>query len=154
LIAAYPHLDTNFATPAGLVLLGCSQVAYSVGAVYYAANEWKLSRATINAWQVLIGAVLLVPFTWLMHEQESTFDLRFFLSLAWLILPVSVVAVQLWLRLLRADAVRASIWLYLCPVFGFIYAAVLLGEPLSGYTLIGTALVLGALYMGQRGSAR
>ena len=29
-IAAYPHLQTDFATPFGLVLLGCSQLAYSL----------------------------------------------------------------------------------------------------------------------------
>jgi probable blue pigment (indigoidine) exporter len=150
--AAYPHLETNFATPAGLGLLGLSQLAYSVGAVYYAGINWRLSRTTINAWQVFIGGLLLMPFTFLLHAKENTFDLRFFLSLSWLVLPVSILAVQLWLRLLKADAVRASMWLYLCPVFGFIYAAVFLDEPLSAYTFIGTAFVLVALYLGQRPS--
>jgi probable blue pigment (indigoidine) exporter len=151
-LAAYPHLETSFATPAGLMLLGLSQIAYSAGAVYYAGIDWRLSRMTINGWQVIIGGLLLVPFTFLMHEKENTFDLRFFLSLAWLVLPVSVVAVQLWLRLLKADAVRASMWLYLCPVFGFLYASVLLDEPLSAYTFAGTALVLAALCVGQTAS--
>jgi probable blue pigment (indigoidine) exporter len=149
-IAAYPHLETSLASPLGLALLAFSQVAYSAGAVYYADVDWKLSRIAINAWQVFIGGVLLLPFTLFVHEKENTFDLRFFLALTWLILPVSVVAVQLWLRLLKADAVRASMWLYLCPVFGFLYAAVLVGEPLTVHTFIGTAFVLIALYLGQR----
>lgn len=148
-IAAYPHLETNFASPFGLVLIAVSQIAYSIGAVYYANVDWQLSRTTINAWQVFIGGVLMLPVTILMHKKENTYDLRFLLSLSWLVLPVSVVAVQLWLRLLKADAVRASMWLYLCPVFGFLYAALLVGEPLNAYTFIGTALVLGALYLGQ-----
>jgi probable blue pigment (indigoidine) exporter len=151
-LAAYPHLETNFATPKGLVLLALSQLAYSIGAVYYARIPWNLSRLTINGWQVFIGGVLLLPFTFVMHEKENTFDLRFFLSLAWLVLPVSMLAIQLWLRLLKADAVRASMWLYLCPVFGFLYASILLAEPLSIYTFAGTALVLIALYIGQRAS--
>jgi len=150
LIAASPHLETNFASPIGLVLLCLSQVAYSVGAVYYSEVEWKLSRMTVNAWQVFIGGILMLPLTLLLHGNENTFDVRFFLSLAWLILPVSVVAVQLWLRLLEADSVRASMWLYLCPVFGFIYAAVLVGEPVSTETFVGTFLVLTALYLGTR----
>lgn len=148
-IAAYPHLETNFASPFGLVLIAVSQIAYSIGAVYYANVDWQLSRTTINAWQVFIGGVLMLPVTILMHKKENTYDLRFLLSLSWLVLPVSVVAVQLWLRLLKADAVRASMWLYLCPVFGFLYAALLVGEPLNAYTFVGTALVLGALYLGQ-----
>jgi probable blue pigment (indigoidine) exporter len=150
IIAAYPHLETSFASPTGLVILGLSQVSYSLGAVYYAEVKWQLSRLAINGWQVFIGGLLLLPFTFSLHEKENTFDLRFFLSLIWLIIPVSIAAVQLWLRLLKADAVRASMWLYLCPVFGFLYAAVLIGEPLTLYTFIGTALVLGALYLGQR----
>jgi drug/metabolite transporter (DMT)-like permease len=149
-IAAYPHIETSLASPVGLVFLGLSQVAYSAGAVYYADVEWKLSRLTINGWQVFIGGLLLLPATFIMHEKKNTFDLQLLLSLAWLILPVSVVAVQLWLRLLKADAVRASMWLYLCPVFGFLYAAVLVGEPLTVYTFVGTALVLVALYLGQK----
>jgi drug/metabolite transporter (DMT)-like permease len=99
---------------------------------------------------VLIGGILLLPFTYLLHQKESHFDLRFGLSLAWLIFMVSILAVQLWLRLLKTDAVRASLWLYLCPIFGFIFSALLLKEPLTLYTLTGTLLVLGALYIGQR----
>ena len=149
-IAAYPHLETSYATPKGLVLLGLSQVAYSIGAVYYAAVTWKLSRTTINAWQVFIGGLLIIPFTLLAHEKPNHLDLRFILSLSWLIFPVSILAVQLWLRLLKTDAVRASMWLYLCPVFGFLYAALFLREPITYYTLAGTTLVMAALYISQQ----
>lgn len=149
-IAAYPHLETSYATPKGLVLLGLSQVAYSIGAVYYAAVTWKLPRTTINAWQVFIGGLLIIPFTLLAHEKPNQLDLRFFLSLSWLIFPVSILAVQLWLRLLKTDAVRASMWLYLCPVFGFLYAALFLREPITYYTLAGTTLVMAALYISQQ----
>ena len=148
-IAAWPHLETSFATPRGLVLLVVSQLAYSIGAVYYAAINWSLSRTNINAWQVFIGGILILPFTWLMHRTENHFDLRFFISLVWLIFPVSILAIQLWLRLLKTDAVRASMWLYLCPVFGFIYAAIFFGEPISYHTFIGTALVMTSLYISQ-----
>jgi probable blue pigment (indigoidine) exporter len=149
-LAAYPLLKTSYATPTGLVLLALSMVAYSFGSVYYAAVPWSLSRLSINAWQVFIGGLLLIPFTFFLHAKDNNFDLRFWLSLMWLILPVSIAAVQLWLRLLRSDAVQASLWLYLCPVFGFIYAALLLNEPFTLYTLTGTILVLTALYVGQR----
>ncbi|HEY8938385.1 MAG TPA: EamA family transporter [Cyclobacteriaceae bacterium] len=149
-IAAYPLLKTSSATPFGIILIGVSMITYSVGAVYYAAIPWSLSRTTINAWQVFIGGILLLPFTYMLHQKESHFDLRFGLSLAWLIFMVSILAVQLWLRLLKTDAVRASLWLYLCPIFGFIFSALLLHEPLTLYTLTGTLLVLGALYIGQR----
>lgn len=149
-IAAYPLLQSSAARPEGIALLVLSMVTYSFGAVYYAATPWTLSRTTINAWQVFIGGVLLIPFAWLFHERTSEFDLRFYVSLLWLIFPVSILAVQLWLRLLKTDAVRASMWLYLCPIFGFIFAALLLDEPLTFYTLAGTVLVMIALYLGQK----
>jgi probable blue pigment (indigoidine) exporter len=149
-IAAFPHLETSYATPQGLVLLAMSQVAYSIGAVYYAAVTWQLSRTTVNAWQVFIGGVLIVPFTLILHEKDNHFDLRFLLSLSWLIFPVSILAIQLWLQLLKTDAVRASMWLYLCPVFGFLYAAFFLSEPITWHTFLGTALVMAALYISQR----
>jgi probable blue pigment (indigoidine) exporter len=149
-VAAYPLLQTSHATPGGLALLALSMLTYSFGAVYYAAVQWQSSRITINAWQVFIGGWLVLPLALIMHKTENTFNLTFWMSLTWLIIPVSVVAVNLWLRLLKSDAVRASLWLYLCPIFGFFYSYVFLGEPLTLYTLGGTVLVMTALYIGQR----
>jgi probable blue pigment (indigoidine) exporter len=149
-VATYPLLSTSEASPEGLILLALSMLTYSLGAIYYSAVTWDLSRTTINAWQVFLGGILLLPFTIIFFKNENHFDTRFWLSLAWLIIPVSVGAVQLWLRLLKSDAVRASLWLYLCPVFGFIYSIVLLNEPFTIFTIAGTALVMFALYIGQQ----
>jgi probable blue pigment (indigoidine) exporter len=148
--AAYPLLISSQATVGGLVLLAISMVAYSFGSVYYAAVRWELSRTTINAWQVFIGGLIIIPFAVVFHQKPNSFDLQFWLAVAWLIFPVSILAVQLWLRLLKSDAVRASLWLYLCPVFGFIYSAILLNEPFTWFTIAGTMLVMTALYLGQR----
>lgn len=149
-IASYPLLNTKDVTTSGLLLLALSMVAYSYGSVYYASVKWSLERVTINGWQVLIGGLLISPFTFLFHAQPNHFDSQFWFSLIWLIVPVSIVAVQLWLILLKADAVRASIWLYLCPIFGLLFSAILLDEPLSIYTVIGAILVLCAVFIGQK----
>lgn len=149
-VAAYPLLRSAQASPAGILLLALSMIVYSFGSVYYASVKWELSRTTINAWQVFIGGILIVPAAIIMHTKENHYDLHFWSSLAWLIFPVSILAVHLWLRLLKTDAVRASIWLYLCPIFGFIYSAILLDEPFTVHTTAGTALVMTALYIGQK----
>jgi drug/metabolite transporter (DMT)-like permease len=149
-VASYPLLNTKDVTTEGLLLLALSMVAYSYGSVYYASVKWKLERVTINGWQVLIGGLLITPATFLFHAQPNHFDTRFWFSLAWLIVPVSIVAVQLWLILLKTDAVRASIWLYLCPIFGLLFSSILLDEPLTVYTLVGTVLVLCAVFIGQK----
>jgi probable blue pigment (indigoidine) exporter len=149
-ISTFPLVHNGYASPLGLCLLVISMFTYSLGAVYYSSVQWKLSRAVINGWQVLIGGLLLLPFTLYFEGKQTHFDIRFWLSLAWLVIPVSIAAVQLWLYLLKEDAVRASLWLFLCPVFGLMYASVLLNEPFTMYTASGATLVLVSLYWGQQ----
>jgi probable blue pigment (indigoidine) exporter len=149
-VASFPLLQTSYATVEGLIFLGLSMLSYSFGAVYYSAVKWELPRTLINGWQILISALLLLPLTFFMHTKANSFDTRFYLSLIWLVVMVSIFAVQLWLRLLKTDAVSASLWLFLCPIFGFVYATVILNEPFSIFTAIGAAMVIFALYLGQR----
>jgi probable blue pigment (indigoidine) exporter len=153
-IAAYPLLINSYASVTGLILLALCMVAYSFGSVYYSTVSWKLSRTAINGWQVLIGGILLIPMAIFFHSKPNNFDMRFWLSIAWLVIPVSIGAVQLWLYLLKWDTVKASMWLFLCPIFGLAYAAILLDEPITSFTVAGTTLVLIALFLGQRESIK
>ncbi len=152
--AAYPLLKESYASITGLIMIGVCMLAYSFGSVYYGTVDWKLSRTAINGWQVLIGGILLIPLGLIFHSKENHFDLRFWLSIGWLVVPVSIGAVQLWLYLLKKDAVKASLWLFLCPIFGLIYATFLLDEPFSVYTVVGSVLVLTALGLGQYGGRK
>ncbi|CAN5491460.1 DMT family transporter [soil metagenome] len=153
-VTAYPLLKESYATVTGLIMIGTCMVTYSFGSVYYGTIDWKLSRTSINGWQVLIGGILLIPFAYLMHSKPNSFDLRFWLSIGWLVLPVSIGAVQLWLYLLKVDPVKASLWLFLCPIFGLVYATFLLNEPFSIYTVVGSVFVLSALALGQLSSQK
>jgi drug/metabolite transporter (DMT)-like permease len=49
------------------------------------------------------------------------------------------------LRLIKEDAVKAGLWLFLCPIFGIIIAAILVRDKISLYTIVGVAMVLGGL---------
>jgi probable blue pigment (indigoidine) exporter len=153
-IATYPLLKSGYATVLGVFLLVLSMVMYSLGAVYYSSVPWKLTRTAINGWQVLIAGVVLLPFTLGFEGGGTTYDLRFWLSTAWLVVPVSIGAVQLWLYLLNEDTVHASLWLFLCPVFGILFSVLLLDEPFTRYTFIGTIVVMLSLYEGQRNRLR
>lgn len=148
-VATFPLVQSGYASFFGIVLLVISMLAYSVAAVYYSSVTWTLSRMTINGWQVLIGGILLLPFMLVFEGGGTDFDLRFWLSLGWLVIPVSILAVQLWLHLLKEDTVKASLWLFLCPIFGLAYASFILHEPFTTYTVIGGVLVLGSLFWGQ-----
>ena len=98
--------------------------------------------------------MLLVPFVILFYNpQLNQFNFTFWGSVFWLAIPVSIGAVQLWLWLLKTNAVSAGLWLFLCPLFGFIIAALVADERISFYTFGGVALVLFGLLMSKR-SAR
>lgn len=151
-VAAWPLLQNSFATVNGILIMLVSMLAYSVGAIYFARTKWSdLHILTINGWQTLIGGLLLIPILLLTYKSElNHLDLNFYSGVLWLAIPVSIAAVQLWLWLLKRNAVTASYWLFLCPVFGFIIAAISLKEPITLYTIGGVMLVTVGLYVAQK----
>lgn len=150
-IATYPLLENSHTTPLGIILLLISMVAVSAASVYYASIKWELPNLLINGWQVFLGGVFLLPATVFLADFSATsWDMQFWGSVLWLSLAVSVVGLICWFHLLRVDTVKASLWLFLCPLFGFIFAWWLMDEPITIYTVIGTLLVVGGLYAGQR----
>lgn len=151
--ASLPLLQDASVTMPGLLLLLFSMLSYSVGAIYFSSKNWGgLSILTINGWQTMIGGILLLPITLFVYEPAANqYDLVFWGSTLWLAVPVSIFAVQLWLWLLRINTVKAGLWLFLCPVFGFALAAPILGDPISYYTLVGVILVMIGLFISQRG---
>jgi drug/metabolite transporter (DMT)-like permease len=152
--ASWPLLHDLSVTPGGLILLMFSMLSYSVGQIYFSSKNWSgLTILTINGWQTMIGGAFLLPFTIFSYSGvENNYNLVFWLSTLWLAVPVSIFAVQIWLWLLQKNTVRAGLWLFLCPVFGFAIAAVMLHEPISSYTVIGVILVLVGLYLAKRNS--
>jgi probable blue pigment (indigoidine) exporter len=149
-IAVIPLLQNAHATTKGLIFLLISMISYSLAAIYFAEKKWTLPRFAINGWQVLIGGILMLPLTLFLQEKKVIFNLSNIASIVWLILPVSILAVNIWLRLIRIDAVKASFYLFLCPIFGFIFSSIILKEPFTYYTFIGLILVLVGLYFGQK----
>jgi probable blue pigment (indigoidine) exporter len=150
-IATYPLLLNSYATPSGIVVLLLAMLSYSVGTVYYSGKTWSLPILAINGWQVLFGGIFLLPFMLYSYvPSQNHWDTHFWGVVVWLIIGVSYGAVQLWLYLLKIDPIKASMWLFLCPIFGFFYAWWLLDEPISVYTIVGTALVIVGLYIGQK----
>lgn len=150
-IATVPLLSNSQTNLFGLLLLALSMIAVSFASVYYAKVRWNLSNILINGWQVILGGIFLLPFTLTMSDtSQLVLDTRFWYAVLWLSLAVSVVGLICWFYLLRIDTVKASLWLFLCPIFGFFYAWWLMDEPITLYTCIGTILVIGGLYLSQK----
>lgn len=147
--AAWPLFEDATVTTNGLLILLFSMLSYSVGAIYFSSKQWNgLSLFTINGWQTFLGGLFLLPFALFFYKDEANhFDKTFWLAIIWLAIPVSIVAVQLWLWLLQTNAVRAGLWLFLCPLFGFVFAAWWMKENISVYTVVGVVLVIAGLLL-------
>lgn len=146
--ASLPFLEDASVSTGGLLLMLFSMLSYSAGAIYFSSRKWEgISLLSINGWQTFMGGIFLLPVTMIFfHSGNNHFNKVFWFSTLWLAFAVSIAAVQLWLWLLRTNTIKAGLWLFLCPLFGLLIAAWLLGEPLSSYTYIGLgAVVLGLL---------
>ena len=150
--AAWPLFDEAVVTTQGLTILLFSMLSYSVGAIYFSAKNWGgLHLLTINGWQTLLGGIMLLPFTVFFYKDElNHFNETFWSCVLWLAIPVSIAAVQLWLWLLKTNAVKAGLWLFLCPLFGFVFAAWLMKDSISLYTIAGVAMVITGLLISQK----
>ncbi|MNS63163.1 putative DMT superfamily transporter inner membrane protein [compost metagenome] len=150
--AAWPMFNSAKVSIDGLLLLLFSMVSYSVGAIYFSSRDWNgLHLFTINGWQTLIGGALLLPMALYQYNSSMNHsDIRFWGAIIWLAVPVSVAAVQLWLWLLKKNAVKAGFWLFLCPVFGFAIATIIMHDSITTYTIVGILLVLAGLMVSQK----
>lgn len=149
LLAAWPLLQNSTATPAGLLTLLTGMLAYSIGILYFSRTSWnQLPLLTINGWQTLMGGLSLLPLALFYYSpSHNRWNMASLGSIGWLAVMVSIIAVQLWLLLLKKNAAKASFWLFLCPVFGFIIANILTHEAITAYTIAGMVLVITGLIL-------
>jgi drug/metabolite transporter (DMT)-like permease len=152
LLAAWPLFKNSYATPGGIGLLLVCMVIYSAGVIYFSKQNWEnMHILTINGWQTLLGGLFLLPFAIATYDKtKNIWGIKLMAPVLWLAIPVSVIGVQLWLYLLRDNAVKASFWLFLCPVFGFLIASAMMHEPIGMFTVMGMLLTLAGLYLVQK----
>jgi drug/metabolite transporter (DMT)-like permease len=148
-ICSYPLIIGSHASIKGLVILFLSMSVYSIGTIYFQKNKWDgLHLLTINGWQTLFGALFTLPallFTW--ESSNNNFNISFWGATLWLVIMVSFAAVQSWIFLLRNYGDRSSYWLFLSPIFGFIFSNLFMHEPIGMLTFIGTAFVFISLLL-------
>ncbi|MFD0765948.1 DMT family transporter [Mucilaginibacter lutimaris] len=135
----------------GIILLLLYITSYAISSIYFSTLKLSMSNIVFNVWQVFIGGIILLPFCWVFSQANiKHVDANLFLSLAWMIVVLSFIANQLWLYLVKTDPVKAAGWLYLTPVFGYLYSYLLLGEKITIYAIAGTAMVIGGLVLSKR----
>ena len=150
-IASAAELPGAHVSFLGIMLLLIYITAYALSSVYFSTLTISMPNMVFNIWQVFIGGLILLPFCWVFSQSHiKHVNLNLFLSLAWMIIVLSFVANQLWLYLIKKDTVKAAAWLYLTPVFGYLFGYLILGESITIYSVAGTVLVIGGLVLSKR----
>jgi drug/metabolite transporter (DMT)-like permease len=145
-IAALPRVQGKEATPVGIIMVVLAMVIYSFGSVYYKWSGLKMGGLPLNAWQVFIGAITVLPFAVLLNGPSAPRITPALIgSLIWSVIAVSIIANLLWFWLLRKDPLRASMWLFLNPVSGYLLSWLVLGEAIQITDMIGLVLVMASL---------
>ncbi len=118
-------------------------VAISIGAVYQKRYVSSLNLWVSTAGQ-FIGAALVVSFlALLMEEGQIEWTAEVVLSMAWLIVVLSIGAVALLMYLIRlGDTSSVASLFFLVPVVAMLMAWVLFGEIISAIQILGSLLVV------------
>lgn len=136
---------------AGAVSMACGTVL---------TRKWRppVPLLTFTAWQLTAGGLLLAPAALLAGPDLAGPDFPaptagHLIGLAWLGLVGAALTYVLWFRgIARLEpSVVASLG-FLSPVTAILLGWAFLGQTLTGPQVVGVALVLGGIWLGQRGA--
>jgi drug/metabolite transporter (DMT)-like permease len=147
-VIVYPGLATSTGGQiSGELALVGSTIAYGFGAVF--------ARAKIRGLRPMIPAVFQVGFAFLIitalafvneRPLDVTWNADALIAVIWLGIFGSGLAYLLNFRLLgRIGATRTSILAYFLPIVGIISGAIMFGETIDLYVIVGTAMVIGGV---------
>ena len=93
--------------------------------------------------QMLVGAGFLVIPGLMFDQSEVTWSVKLVLAFSYTVLMPGLVATFIWFWLVqRIGAVKAATFHFLNPFFGVLIAAVLLGETLSVWDIVGVVIIM------------
>ena len=116
----------------------------------------RYSAMRLSTLMIIVGAVLMAPIS--LH-QLSQQDFGSLGGLRWgslaysTIFPLVVTNVLYFTALPRVGAARATLFMYLQPFLGALFAAVLLGEQIGAVQIAGGAVIVGGVALGRTARA-
>jgi drug/metabolite transporter (DMT)-like permease len=112
----------------------------------------RYTASRISALMLLIGGAMLLPFGAPQLAEQDWSSLQGLYLAAWVYSTVGPLLVTniLYFRSLRGiGASRATLYMYLQPFLGALFAALLLGESVTLVQLVGGAVIVGGVSMGR-----
>ena len=144
---------TTMALPGDVALAFVGVLSSVVSTLLYKKFGTSQSLVAINAIQLIIAGLALIPVALAVHGIPAHFVARpeLIASYAYLVLVLSVGASLIWFWLLQhGEASRVTAFYYLTPVFGLAIAAALLREPAGWHDLFGLAAIAAGIAIVQR----
>ncbi|MCG9494219.1 DMT family transporter [Acinetobacter pittii] len=141
-------------------LFGCFLVIVStiVVAIWVLTSKKILEEvdsSIFTAITILLGFILCIPFTFFFSTTSlstisSSISISSILALLYLGIGCSYLASKLWNKGLEvSSANNGGLFLALEPIFGVIFAVLLLNENITGVTLVGVIIVLCSTFYAQ-----
>jgi drug/metabolite transporter (DMT)-like permease len=106
----------------------------------------------LSTLMILVGAVLMAPFAAVQLAHQNFADLG---ALRWAALgystvfPLVVTNVLYFAALRRVGAARATLFMYLQPFLGALFAALLLDEAIGAIQIVGGVFIVGGVALGR-----
>lgn len=130
---------------AGNLLILLSALCFMAYSMFSKAYIGKYGGLAVTFYAVAAGAAAL--FASSIASQDilglASLGTGSFLLLLWIAVPTTALAWVIWFTGVgKIGAVRTGSFFLLTPVFGIIYSSALLGEQVTLFTVVGTALIL------------
>lgn len=141
---------------AGVLEAIATAVSYAVFAVFSKPLVQKYGSRPIAVWTGLAGTVMLLPLiSGGFFIQVSRLPEIGWLSILYLSLLSTVGGYMIFYTLIRRSAVtKVALQLYLIPVVSVIGGALILGEPVTVFTVLGGASLLSAVAFSTRSTRK
>ena len=114
----------------------------------YLARRWQTDMPVLafTGWQLLAGGLMLVPVAWIVDPPLPALSTTQVLGYAYLSIVGTLLAYALWFRgIRRLSPVAVSSLVLLSPLTAVLLGWALLGQTMTGWSLVGLVTVLGSV---------
>ena len=135
----------------GLVLCIGSALGMAAATIYQKRFPTDAHPVTVNLVHYAVGLVTIAPLAWGFETGTVNWTADLMLSLGWLILANSILAISLLLYMIRrSEASRVSALFFLIPPVAALFGWVLLGESLTPLACLGMAVAATGVWLVSR----
>ena len=132
----------------GLIWLSFSVIAIVAGTLIQKRYSQKVDLITGSTYQYIAALLFFFSVSFFMETGEVEWNFRFMLSLAWLVVVLSIISILLLLFMIRhGEAAKVASYFYLVPPLAAFWGWLFFDEQWNWITIAGAGLVIGALIL-------